>query len=234
MCKYPDVEPACVLQEDVSGRIGFVAGDTPRKINQYRWDKLDLTYAIIVKSKDAGIFSKQRRGIALCLTTWGAHTPLKFHRVKKTQNPDIRFYFVDSLTVKSIAGIPQDILEYAQARLKKSPKILAFAWYPKTSKQGVVVFNDVNYNWDVKDHYKKFIHYHNFIAVGLHELGHTVGEEHSVDTTQPNVMDAIYHNQVTLSHYDISGVQSTYGPRIIRPSKLKRLIKFLTLRKKNL
>lgn len=232
MCK--DIEPVCILKEETSGRIGFVEDDKQRKINQYRWDKLDLTYAIIVKSKDAGIFSKQRKGFGLCLTTWGARTPLKFKRVKKTQNPDIKLFFVDDLEVASIAGIPQAVLEYAQKRLRDNPRILAFAWYPKTSKQGIVVFNDVNYNWDVKDHWKNGIHYHNFVSVGIHELGHTLGEEHSVDPTQPNVMDAIYSDQTDLSPYDVEGIQATYGPRVIRPSKLKRLITFLKYRKRNL
>lgn len=234
MSKYPDVPPVCVLDKKADGTIGFI---TDNNQTEYpgKWDKSELTYSIIVKSKDAGIFSKQRKAIGISLSTWGLHIPVKFRRVKKTQHPDIQVFFIDDLDVPHIEGIPQEVLDYAQKTLKEKPSILAFAWYPKTSKQGIVVFNDFRYNWDVKDHYKKNIHYYNLIHTAIHEFGHTLGESHSEEANLPDVMDPYYHDQTTLSDYDVMRIREKYGTRVFSRWHLyARLKTYLSYRKKNM
>lgn len=224
----------CSLEEEQDGQVSHI-----EQKEQYewphKWDKDVITYAIIVKSKDAGILSKQRRVIGFCLSTWALYIPIKFKRVKKTQNPDIVFYFVDNLNTHHIDGIPDDLLRFTQKKLKDKPTVLAFAGYPKTSMQGIIVVNDFGYNWDTKDHYKKGKKYHNLVNVLIHEPGHTLGLSH--DTTNPgdDMMDPIYNNMTALSDHDIYRIRKRYGTRIFSSwQKFARLKDFMTYRKNNL
>ena len=203
----------------------------------YSWDKKELTFAVIQGTSDAGVFSKLRKAVGLSFSTWGAEIDLKFRRVSKNNSPDI--------TIKFVNNSSQD--DY----LAEKPSVLAYAYYPKTGKQGTVVFNDYNYHWstdgkpvpayklDPTNYSKgdgvKFKTY-NIMNVLTHELGHTLGLSHSTIQNGRDMMDPIYdRHTVQLSYYDKERIVKKYGIRIWkRVSLYERFLRIINFRKNRL
>ena len=111
--------------------------------------------------------------------------------------------------------------------------MLAYAYYPKTSKKGEVVFN-ASYIWDLKgkgikgsDAIKKgvvdnayptnILKTYNLYAVLIHELGHTLGLKHDVTGKKDgaDIMDPYYSvTNLDLSDRDIYRIRVKYGQRV--------------------
>jgi len=225
----------CELKQE-NGKIEF-----SDEVTQYewthKWDKKELTFAVIQGTSDAGVFSKLRKSVGLSFSTWGAEIPLKFKRVSKNDSPDI--------TIKFVNDSSQD--DY----LAKKPSVLAYAYYPKTSKQGIIVFNDYNYHWSTDGkpalaykldpiHYSKGngtkLRTYNIMNVLTHELGHTLGLSHSTIQNGRDMMDPIYDRHTTeLSYYDKERIVKKYGKRVWRRTSLyDRFLRIINFRKNRL
>ena len=125
---------------------------------------------------------------------------------------------------------------------KNRPSVLAYAYLPGTSKQGIVVFNDI-YLWSLDgksvpaykidpEHYSKtdsttfktYLLPHTMI----HEFGHTLGLRHSANTSFKNVMNPYYNKTLELSPDDVYRIVKKYGNRIYkrwhRFSRLRTII----------
>jgi hypothetical protein len=165
----------------------------------YKWDKDIITYCVLEGAKDTNAKSKLRKMVGIALTTWGIEIPTKFHRVKKDQNPDIKIVFENDPTADKL--------------FIDNPRALAYAGYPKTSKQGVVVFNDYKYEWGAKDRWVEGKHVYNAVHVLIHELGHTLGLSHDSTNAGADVMDPYYNGKTNLSEFDIERIRSKYGVR---------------------
>ena len=217
----------CALELQKNGKLEFIEqGDEPTQYEYpHKWDQKVITYAVIEGTRDAGMFSKLRKAVGLSFFTWELHIPVKFKRVKKSQNPNITIEFVNDKN--------QD--EYFKTR----SSVLAYAYYPKTKYQGIVRFNDYNYHWShdgkpiMTD--KKQVSTWNVVHVLIHELGHSLGLSHAEINNGADVMDPFYNGKITLSNYDISRIVRKYGIRIyLKPHHFIRKLTYLTHRKNNL
>ena len=92
-----------------------------------KWDKPKVTYSVIRGSDDLPGDSLERIAMNLAMTTWDIEIPLILEVVKKNENPDITLEFAD---------------RNRDPFFKERPNVLAYAYYPKTSKQGVIKFSD--------------------------------------------------------------------------------------------
>lgn len=203
----------------------YDANEPREEASQYewphKWDKKIITYSVIIGSKDARIFSKLRKAVGLSFSTWGKEIPVKFKRIRQNQTPDILIKFVND---------PE-----SDDYLKKKKTVLAYAYYPKTSLEGVVVFNDYRYEWGTKDQHIDGKHIYNVIHVLIHELGHSIGLSHAEINNGADIMDPYYNGKITLSEYDKDRIQAKYGLRVFsRRSRYQRLVDILTRRKNNL
>ena len=160
--------------------------------------------------------------VGLALSTWAAEIPIKFWHVKKGETPDIKITFQNDPNVDEF--------------LKEKPTVLAYAYYPKTESQGVVVFNDYAYEWGVEASNHGQIKVYNAIQVLTHELGHTLGLSHDTSHTGRDMMDPYYDGTLdNLSPNDIIRIRKKYGIRnFSRWNLYSRLKTYLSHRKKNM
>ncbi len=188
-----------------------------------KWNKELVTYAVLKGTDDINAKNILRKAVGLSFSTWGAEIPIKFRRVKLSSNPDIILQFQNDPNVDSY--------------LKSKPNVLAYAYYPGTSKQGVIVFNDYKYNWGKNDRWLKGKHIWNVNHVACHEIGHSIGLSHdTIHPTSNDMLDAYYNGDVfDLSVNDIKRIVKKYGKRQYKnKSQYPRLKTSLSYRKRNL
>lgn len=187
-----------------------------------KWNKKVVTFAVLKGTEDAGARDILRKSIGLAFSTWGAEIPLKFRRVKLSQNPDITIRFENDPN--------------ADSYLKAQPRVLAYAYYPGTTKQGVIVFNDYNYNWEKEDKFIRGKKTWNVNHVGCHEIGHSIGLSHDTSNPGNDMLDPFYNGQIyDLSDNDIARITKKYGKRNYQErSQYIRLKRYLAYRKRNL
>lgn len=127
--------------------------------------------------------------------------------MKKNENPDITLEFAD---------------RNSDPFFKERPNVLAYAYYPKTSKQGVIKFSD-EHIWSLDGKpvpapydptgRTKFKTY-NLLHTLIHEIGHSLGLTHSEGSgLQMTVMYPFYNEQLDLTDYDIERIVAKYGSR---------------------
>lgn len=225
----------CILEINrLTGKIGFA-------IDQPEWEgKLrgDIIYYDI-GFPDLPLISpkKMRRILNLAMTTWDLEIPIKFKPARwHGRVPDIRILF---------RGDEDNLF-------RDRPGVLAYAYFPGTSLEGIIVFN-TNYIWDLSGKGisgKKamelgivenadpdsILKTYNIIQTLIHELGHTLGLRHDAtgNANGKDVMDPYYDpNVIDLSDRDIMRIRQKYGIRIFsRWSWYGRLKKWLARAKR--
>ena len=211
------MKPDCIIiRNDLNGNVEFVSEQTEW---QHKWEKDVLTYDVEHHETLKLISKRQlKRAVNLAVSTWNFEIPLKFKSAWNTQaDIEIRFKTKEE-----------------DDYFKKKPSVLAYAYYPKTSKKGEVVFN-ASYIWDLKgkgikgkDAIKKglvenvsypenILKTYNLYAVLIHELGHTLGLKHDVTGKKDgaDIMDPYYSvTNLDLSDRDIYRIRVKYGQRV--------------------
>lgn len=195
ICKYKEVHGTLQAVIEQEGQTEY-----PRK-----WDKDELTFAVVQASNDVTMLNKLEQMVRKAFDVWQAVIPINFIRVSADANPDITFKWENN----------PDADDY----LKESPNVLAYAYFPKTIHQGVVVFNDYAYVWGTKPAtLSNGVKVYNAVHVAIHELGHTLGLTHDESEDSKDVMDPYYSGEViTLSENDLARIQAKYGKRPDEP-----------------
>lgn len=188
----------------------------------HKWNEKTVSYRVLKGTKDARASDKLRKAVGLAFSTWGAEIPLKFRHAMKHEAQDITIRFENDPNADQL--------------FKNKPTVLAYAYYPKTIKEGVIVFNDYAYEWGTKDEYIEGVHVYNVIQVLIHELGHTLGLSHDTSNSGKDVLDAYYDGfMVDLSSNDIVRIRKKYGIRLYsRWNLYQRLKRIISYRKKRL
>jgi len=205
----------CTLElKGLSDNVHFV-------IDQPEWDKKwekDVIYYDITLPELPLITPKQlRRALNISMTTWDLEIPIQFKpAIWHGETADIRISF---------AGDEDNLF-------RTRPSVLAYAYFPGTSLQGVVVFN-IKYLWDLSGkgisgkeavsrgivqnaNPDSILRTYNILQTLTHELGHTIGLTHdaSGNADGEDVMDPFYDEDVIdLSERDIFRARQKYGTR---------------------
>ena len=178
-----------------------------------RWKKSDLTYFISGFSPDLDQ-RNQREIIGHAFAKWALESNLEFSEVFSRGNADIVIGF----------GARGHCNLYEESQLGCSPaaafdgngKTLAHAYFPgiHTSVAGDIHF-DEDETWAVTPTSFSRV---SFLSVAIHEIGHSLGLEHSKDETA--IMFASYDHRnikTELASDDIKGIQSLYGGNGVAP-----------------
>ncbi|KAK5644617.1 hypothetical protein RI129_005917 [Pyrocoelia pectoralis] len=162
----------------------FVNGQ-PRVNRDVAWDKTSLTYHIGEKTADL-TEEQYADNMKLALDTWAKYVKLNFSRVLDVQDADIVSYFGSR---DHGCGVSFD-----------GPSgVLAHAYFPQN---GDIHFdNDEVWNLTGERGF-------DFFSVALHELGHSIGLDHS-DVPEA-VMFPTYSVWTELSQDDIDRIQQLY------------------------
>lgn len=191
----------------------------------YKWMKNPVTYSVIRGTDDMEGDAPERLAVNLAMTTWEAEINLKLKSVKRDQDPDI-----------TIEWRPKSEDEL----FKTQPGVLAYAYFPQTSRDGEIVFND-DYIWGLKegmitvvnpDGSQSRVKQYNVLQTLTHEIGHSLGLTHSEGGSCPKcMMHFSYNGQLDLQPLDIERIVAIYGKRNWADYRYQTFKKWLAARK---
>ncbi len=206
-------------------------GPAHREIDEEKWNKAEVTYALIKGTEDirGNSDSTEMTAMNLAMLTWGLEiSSLKLKRVNKDENPDITVSFKQS-----------DEDDY----LKDHKRILGYAYPPSHTKKGILVINDdyywtltgepvpawmidpIHYSMDSEQKLKTW----NLTSTLIHELGHTLGMPH-IDDCPECIMYTKDNSNVDLNDKEIAIIRSKYGNSSKSDADYKRWKEFLKVR----
>lgn len=189
-----------IIADDIADPLNnnYHAEDNVQNERTGKWNKQVLTYGIMKPTSDVERAKELETATNLFMTMWDIESNLTLipSFMHGTVEPDIRIYFKTS---------------EEEPYFKERPSVLAFAYYPEQGNaSGIIVFND-DYWWNMTgeevDAWKadpvnytpgdgKKIKGYNYLAVGGHEFGHTLGLTHSVLLNSDDLMRPYYDPKV--------------------------------------
>jgi len=210
------MKPTCVVKE-------FSRANLEKSMQEFeeqsevawRWRQSVVTYSIIRGTED--IEGDERLALNLAMSTWDFEVDLSLRYVPKNMNPNI-----------TVSFIPKEEDEY----FKTHNGVLAYAYYPSTSREGIIVFND-DYVWTMHgrnisgieyeritgktvEHPENEFRTYNVIHTLIHEIGHSLGLTHDSHNDSRDVMDPFYSGKLELSEWDILRIRKKYPIRVWR------------------
>ena len=206
--------PSCVALALDSG-IEFEADE--QKEWHDKWRGKTIYYAIDYEN-DCPLIPKKlmKRAVNIAMTTWNLEIPIKIKSLYRNKHKaDI---------VISFSKAKDD--QYFSER----KGVLAYAYFPATSKEGEIVFN-TDYIWATHSNgilgseavklglidqavpTNKIVTW-NILQTLIHEIGHSLGLRHDADNNSRDVMDPYYDGKVLdLSERDLYRIRLKYGVR---------------------
>lgn len=163
----------------------------------FPWRKLNITWFY------SGGTQLQVAIAERAFQTWSNVSRLNFH-MSSTQ-PDI--IISNKRGVHRFTKRRQQVCPYL---LDGKGHVLAHAFFPNSNNTPVEIHMDEDEDWKYNG-----IGQTDFLGVLIHEIGHTLGIEHSSDKN--SIMYAFYNGYTRLHNDDIAAVQSLYGRRRLDP-----------------
>ena len=206
--------PSCVALAQESG-VEFETDE--QKEWHDEWPGKVIYYAIDYNNECPLIpMKKMKRAVNIAMTTWNLEIPIKIK---------------SKYTIWRKADI---IISFRKAKddqyFNERPGVLAYAYFPGTSKAGEIVFN-TDYIWathsdgilgseavklglvDQAFPTNKLKTW-NILQTLIHEIGHSLGLRHDSDNNSRDVMDPYYDaNVLDLSDRDLLRIRLKYGVR---------------------
>ncbi len=174
--------------EDASGNDYIASGGT--------WSHLDLSYSIDNLTPDMAA-ADQTNAIVAAMNAWANACPeLSFVMAPSSAQADVHFSWA--------SGDHGDGYSFDGGGTFGG-NVLAHAFFPETPREGDLHFDEFE-TWSL-DGASDTIHLR---AVAIHELGHTLGLDHSSDKN--SIMYPYYRPDVTtLGADDVAGIQAIYS-----------------------